>query len=174
MGIDYFTCCDCGEISNDCCKFTGCDACDERICEDCMDECLRGSHTYVCDNCWNDEMTPGDVHEVAEFLLKPHQDEYKSFKEVRQVLRDQGKLCAPRVIIDNEEKDRKGFIEMIKAQGLYWDDCDDDTESEDEEPHMVDGMVVIPETTKKHDRPSEIIVVDDDTDEPKPKVAKSD
>ncbi len=172
MGVDYFNCCNCGEISNDCCDFTGCDACDERVCVYCMDECRRGSHTYVCEKCWEDQITENDKHWIAVFLLKPHQEEYKALEDVRRILRDKNSLFKPCVKIDAYEKDVKQLIEKITAQGLDYDASDhvDDTESEDDEPHMVDGMVVIPETTKKHERPGEIII---DDDEPGPKVAKS-
>ncbi len=174
---DRFKCCECHNIYDEgVIDGEDCDACDERICECCMDEWKLGSHTYVCSQCWEDQLTTNDMHWIAVFLLKPHQEEYKTLEDVRRILREKNSLFKPCVKIDAHEKDVKQLIEKITAQGLDYDasehvdDDDDDTESEDDEPHMVDGMVVIPET-KKHGRPDPIVVVDDD--EPEPKVAKS-
>lgn len=174
MGDECFQCCDCGDIANDCDECVDCAACGGRIGEHCVDDCKIGSHTYVCSQCWEDQITENDKHWIAVFLLKPHQEEYKALEDVRRILRDKNSLFKPCVKIDAYEKDVKQLIEKITAQGLDYDASDhvdntDSTEDEDE-PRMVDGMVVIP---KKHDRPDEIIIDDDDDDEPEPKVAKS-
>ncbi len=113
-----------------------CGACDGLLCHRCLDDCLRGSHTYVCTRCWNDTLTPEDLKVVAGFLLKPHTEEYKSFIQVRKVLREQGELLKkPCVKLDEQEEDIGTFVETIMKRGFWYDasaikyyedNCDDE------------------------------------------------
>lgn len=101
MGVDYFTCACCNEVSNDHCDHTSCECCGGMICEYCMPDAKQdglaktydGSDLYLCGDCEIDAETEHDLRAIAQFLLKSQKKrKFNTIQEVRSHLREKGKL----------------------------------------------------------------------------------
>lgn len=101
MGVDFFTCVQCDEVSNDHCDHTSCECCGGMICQYCMPDTKQdglankydGSDLYLCGECENDVETEEDLRVIAQYLLqKQKKRKFETIQDVRQHLRDKGKL----------------------------------------------------------------------------------
>lgn len=111
-------CCQCGEFFYNTDNQHQCAACFQYICDECLDECLRGSHTRVCEECWEDALTAEDMAEIDFDMLKL--PGFQCLEDVREELRTRGVLSRPCVYIDEREERVEDLIERIKEQGLEY------------------------------------------------------
>jgi len=119
MGVSWFPCDNCGNVTNDHIENARCGACDGAICYRCMDECRIRKGIYGCDACRDDKITESDKEAMINFLLA--KTEWKSMEALRDHLRNLGKL----------PKRKKDFTRYIEEEE---EEEEEEKTSEEPEP----------------------------------------
>lgn len=122
MGVSWFPCDNCGNVTNDHIENTRCGACDGSICYRCMDACRIRKGIYGCDACRDDKITDTDKQAMINFLLE--QTKWQSMDKLRDHLRNIGKL----------PKRKKDFTRYAEEEEEEEKDEEEEEAEEKDEP----------------------------------------